>query len=124
MRRARSINLLTAIRSWKKLRLPRLDTVEGAQIAAGLQLAALPLLELAEMWKRIEMAVAYVLSFVGWVWFVADNPSVLMQVGLCVCGHREMHHANDDSRECLVCEPASKCPRFFPVSPPKKYEVA
>lgn len=59
------------------------------------------------------MAIAWLLRVVGYFLIIADDPSILLKWNQCHnCKHLEMNHANDDSKECLLCKNASDCPGF------------
>jgi hypothetical protein len=63
-------------------------------------------------------AAARIAWLFGWLIYVLDDPSILLKVGLCYCGHRENQHANDDGKECLIC--GARCPRFAIFTPPAR----
>jgi len=62
------------------------------------------------------------LSALGWLIYLLDDPSIIMKIGLCQCGHKELQHSNDDSKQCLACNPASRCPGFLLFQKPNYAE--
>lgn len=53
------------------------------------------------------------LQVAGWLIYLLDDPSIILKIGRCYCGHKEMEHSNDDARMCLLCDPPSRCPGGF-----------